>query len=225
MLSHDACPQWTGVFLFSERWRNPAGYATIFIGEVIHMSEKTVTLHVRITESQKRHLQELAERKGLVLSKIIQNYIEKLLEKELSIPATPSAQARLSKLSFENSTFTLRCSKTLQQLYRAACSQEGLHANGHIRMFMQDFAYLLTDTYPSTPYSTESRLVYLKLFLKNEAQKRGLRYKESWCEVIQLPDDLEMPLIDMVSPFHYVVYDVNASVMWHIVFQSKNEER
>lgn len=130
MLSHDACPQWTGVFLFSERWRNPAGYATIFIGEVIHMSEKTVTLHVRITESQKRHLQELAERKGLVLSKIIQNYIEKLLEKELSIPATPSAQARLSNLSFENSTFTLRCSKTLQQLYRAACSQEGLHANG-----------------------------------------------------------------------------------------------
>lgn len=161
-------------FLSSERWRNPAGYDTIFIGEMIHMSEKTVTLHVRITESQKRHLQELAERKGLVLSKIIQNYIEKLLEKELSIPATPSAQARLSKLSFENSTFTLRCSKTLQQLYRAACSQEGLHANGHIRMFMQDFDYLLTDTYPSTPY---------------------------------------------------VVYDVNASVMWHIVFQSKNEER
>lgn len=190
------------------------------------MSEKTVTLHVRITESQKRHLQELAERKGFVLSKIIQNYVEKLLEKELSIPAIPSAQDRLSKLSFENSTFTFSCSKALQQLYRAACSQEGLHANGHLRMFVQDFTYLLTDTYPEKPYSTESRLVYLKLFLKNEAQKRGLRYKESWYEPIQISDAIEIPLIDMVSPLHYVVYDVMSSVLWHIVFQfDKNEKR
>ena len=93
-------------------------------------------------------------------------------------------------------------------------------------MFVQDFTYLLTDTYQEKPYSTESRLVYLKLFLKNEAQKRGLRYKESWYEPIQISDAIEIPLIDMVSPLHYVVYDVMSSVLWHIVFQfDKNEKR
>ena len=83
---------------------------------------------------------------------------------------------------------------------------------------MQDFAYLLLDQYPQVPYSAESRLAYLQMFLRNEMQKRGLRYDDTWGEPMRLPDDIEIPIIEMITPFDYNVYDSSEGVMWRIRF-------
>ena len=83
---------------------------------------------------------------------------------------------------------------------------------------MQDFAYLLLDRYPQVPYSAESRLAYLQMFLRNEMQKRGLRYEDTWGEPSRLPDDIEIPIIEMITPFDYNVYDASERVVWRIKF-------
>lgn len=182
-----------------------------------NLDNKTTTIQLRVSESQKRGLQELARRRGLVMSQVLRNYVDELLDKELAKPIPLPHQDKLSETSSE-STFTFRCSKELQKLFKDACQRSGLRASGHIRTFMQDFAYLLLDQYPQVPYSAESRLAYLQMFLRNEMQKRGLRYDDTWGEPMRLPDDIEIPIIEMFTPFDYNVYDSSEGVMWRIRF-------
>lgn len=189
--------------------------------EVIDMTKnldnKTTWVQLRVSESQKRGLQELARRKGLVMSQVLRNYIDDLLDKELASPVPSSHQDKLNETSSE-STFTFRCSKELQKLFRTACQRSGLRASGHLRTFMQDFAYLLLNQYPQVPHSAESRLAYLQMFLKNEMQKRGLQYEDTWGTPSHLPDDTETPIIEMITPFDYNVYDSSEGVIWHLKF-------
>ena len=176
---------------------------------------KSAKIHIRVSEREKQGILELARRKGLVVSQIFRNYIDSLLEKEL--PELPNPDKLHDETSLSRS-FTFQCSKELRQYFQDACAKKGLRVSGHIRAFMQDFADLLNNHYPKVPYSTESRLMYLEMFLKNEMQKQGLQHEKTWSEPIHFPADVELPIIDMVTPFHYIVYDAEVDVAWHITF-------
>ena len=56
------------------------------------------------------------------------------------------------------------------------------------------------------------------MFLKNEMQKRGLQYEDTWGTPSHLPDDIETPIIEMITPFDYNVYDSSEGVIWHLKF-------
>ena len=61
-----------------------------------NLDNKTAQIQLRVSESQKRGLKELARRKGLVMSQVLRNYIDELLDKELANPVPMPDQDKLN---------------------------------------------------------------------------------------------------------------------------------
>lgn len=183
---------------------------------------KTTQIQIRLPESLKDDLQVVARRKGLNVSQFLRNAIEELLARQKEPLRIQEEPPKLSESSSYHS-FNFRCSMELQQAYKEACAGKSLRASGHLRTFMQDFVYLLTDKYPDVPYSTESKLAYLQLFLKNELQKHEYVYDDTYTETINIPRDewVFLPILERVGKGTYRVYEPSKGLMHTIVFRPK----
>lgn len=181
---------------------------------------KTTQIQIRLPENLKRDLQVVARHKGLNVSQFLRNAIEELLRSQ-KVPVRQ--QEKSPKLTEPTSyhSFNFRCSMELQEAYQEACATKSLRASGHLRTFMQDFVYLLTDNYPEVPSSMESKLAYLQMFLRNEMQKHNYVYEDTYVEPIDVPKDewAFLPALECVGKASYRVYETSTGLMYTITFK------
>lgn len=185
--------------------------------------ENDTVIRLRLPSVMKEDLQTLVERRDINLSLFLRNYIESILtedENQEVLRYEPLGKVFVDDM---DATISIRCHKTLKDLYNASCADTSVKGSGILRRYMRDIVEVKHKMYADPCRSLEQYLDYILIFLfiteynnHGHAFKNIRRYKDN-----NIPKDA--PSIERIDKFTYRINDIHENCYYLITFEDLSE--